>query len=307
MIHLACNIDHRYVRHCGVMLASALRHTTDAPVTLHVVGRGLTEGDRSDLEAIARPAGARLRYYTPGARLLDGFTIRATHNRLSLTAYYRCFLSDLLPAEVERVIYLDCDLLVLQSLTPLWQVDLHGASVAAADDVGCREAERYERLGYPPADSYFNSGVLLIDLARWRAAGMGRRSINYYNSHSERIVYNDQDVLNGLLHDDKVKLDLKWNVQDGFYRRRCPFSCEWQAAHADMLRHPAILHYTNRKPWDYESQHPLRHLYFEYLDLTPWRGERPWHNPLNLIKRCVRLLPFRLRLRHPRYIDIDKL
>lgn len=306
MIHIACNIDHRYVRHCAVTMASAFASNPDTPITAHIVGRELTDDDRRALDTVASQwVDKHVCYYEPDEHLLDGFTIRATHGRITLATYYRCFLAELLPNELERVLYLDCDLLVLQSLEPLWKTPLGEAWAGVADDTGCNEPERYTRLSYPQADSYFNAGVLLINLDAWRRHGMGTMCCDYYNSHLDTIVYNDQDVLNGLLHDKSTPIDVKWNVQDGFYRRRNSLPPSWQTEHAEALRHPAILHYTNRKPWDYDSQHPLRRLYFNYLDLTPWRGERPWHNPLNLIKRAMRLLPFRLHLRKPRYINLS--
>lgn len=304
MLHLAVNIDHRYVRHCAVTLASAFKNNADEVFTVHIVGRGITDADRRALDQVAAPYHATLRYYVPDAHLLDGFTIRATHNRITEATYYRCFLSELLPADVDRVLYLDCDLLVLQPLRPFYDIDMGDCLAAGVIDVGCEEPSRYERLGYPAADSYFNAGVLLINLAAWRREDMAKACADYYRTNYERIVFNDQDILNGLLHDRKLTVGLQWNVQDGFFRRRTTLPAEWQVQRAEALRHPAILHFTNRKPWTYDSQHPLRRLYFEYLDLTPWHGRRPWHNPLNALRRFVRLLPFRLGLRPPRYLQV---
>lgn len=304
MIHLAVNIDHRYVRHCAVTLASAFKNNAGEHFTVHIVGRGITETDRQNLAQVAAPYTATLCYYVPDEHLLDGFTIRATHNRITEATYYRCFLSELLPADVNRVLYLDCDLLVLQSLLPFYNMELGDKLVAAVVDTGCEDGSRYERLAYPATDSYFNAGVLLINLAAWRREKMGKACADYYRANYERIVFNDQDILNGLLHDRKLLVSLQWNVQDGFFRRRDTLPAEWEAERTEALQHPAILHFTNRKPWTYDSQHPLRHLYFEYLDLTPWQGCRPWHNPLNVLRRFVRLLPFRIRLRQPRYVKL---
>lgn len=304
MIHIAFNIDHRYVRHCAVTLASVFSNNPQTAITAHIIGRGITSDDRKALEEVTRLGRGGLRFYEPDAHLLDGFAIHATHGRITMATYYRCFLAEMLPADIDRVIYLDSDLLVLRPLQPLWEIPLNGAWVGAADDIGCNEAARYQRLSYPQQDSYFNSGVLLINLATWRSQGMGRHCCEYYNTHQYSIVFNDQDVLNGLLHDKRRRLDIAWNAQDGFYRHHNAMGEAWQDTHLETLRHPAILHFTNRKPWDYDSQHPLRRLYYQYLDLTPWRGRRPWHNPLNLVKRFVRLLPFRLHWREARYIRL---
>lgn len=304
MLHLAVNIDHRYVRYCAVTLVSAFKNNADEQFTVHIVGRGITEDDRRALAEVAQPYNAVLRYYEPDAHLLDGFTIRATHSRITEATYYRCFLSELLPEDVDRVLYIDCDLLVLRPLRPFYDTELGDCLAAAVVDTGCEDRSRYERLDYPAEDSYFNAGVLLIDLAAWRREDMGKACAEYYRSHYESIVFNDQDILNGLLHDRKLFVGLQWNVQDGFFRRRDTLPAKWEAQRSEALHAPAILHFTNRKPWTYDSQHPLRRLYFEYLDLTPWRGRRPWHNPLNVLRRFVRLLPFRLGLRQPRYVKL---
>ena len=100
-------------------------------------------------------------------------------------------------------------------------------------------------------------------------------------------------------------MDLKWNVQDAFYRRPKQMDEAWKEKFSEVLKHPVILHYTNRKPWEYDSQHPLREVYFQYLDMTPWKGERILNNPLEQIKRFFRLLPFRIHLRKAKYINIE--
>lgn len=304
MIHIACNIDHNYVRYCAVTLVSACFHNREEGITAHIVGRGLTHDDKRLLQASVEPYGGKLLYYVPSEKLLDGFAIKATHNRISLATYYRCFLSDMLPATLSRVLYLDCDIVVCGDLLPLWQSALDGVGAAVVEDMGCRDVRRYEALAYPAEEGYFNAGVMLINLDFWRAKNMAAACTAFYKAHPERIIFNDQDLLNCVLHDSKRFVDLQWNVQDGFYRRSHVFSKDHANHAANILRHPRILHFTNRKPWSYDSQHPLRSVWFRYLDLTPFRGERPWHNPLNILRRFFRLLPFRIGLRRPKYVQL---
>lgn len=306
MIHIACNIDHNYVRHCAVTLVSLFENNRKEEFTAHIVGRGLEDADRRDLRGLAARYGQHILFHEPSEHLLDGFTIRATHGRLSTAAYYRCFLPDILPAEVDRVLYLDCDIVVRDSIAPLWDTPLDDrTAVAAVEDMGCGEAARYGVLHYPQEDSYFNSGVLLVNLTYWREHGVAQECMDYYRRYPERIIFNDQDLLNGVLHDRKRMVDVRWNVQDGFYRVSA--DAAWRREHAAALRHPVVLHFTNRKPWNYDSQHPLRGEYFKYWDLTPWRDEKPWESLSARMKRFFRLLPFRVGLRKPKYIRLDSL
>ncbi len=306
MIHIACNIDHNYVRYCGVTLVSLFESNRGEEFTAHIMARGLDDADRDVLRSLARRYGHTVLFHEPDGHLLDGFTIRATHGRLSTAAYYRCFLPDILPADVDRVLYLDCDIVVRGSIAPLWATPLDTrTAVAAVEDMGCGEVARYDRLHYPQADSYFNSGVLLVNLAYWREHGVAQACMDYYRRYPERIVFNDQDLLNCVLHDRKRLLDVKWNVQDGFYRTSVGDA--WRKEHAEALRHPVVLHFTNRKPWSYDSQHPLRAEFFKYWALTPWSGERPWATLPARLKRFFRLLPFCIGARKPKYIRMDAL
>ena len=72
----------------------------------------------------------------------------------------------------------------------------------------------------------------------------------------------------------------------------------------DTILHPAILHYSSRKPWQYHCMHPLRHLYFEYQDLTPWKGENVLNNWKPRLHRFIHFLPYTLGLKRSKYLNI---
>lgn len=307
MIHIACNIDERFAQHCAVTLVSAFKNNPGQAITAHIIARGLTESSRRRLAELATAYGATLRFYEPAPDLLDGFSIRKCGNRISITAYYRCLLPELLPADVDRVLYLDCDILVLQPLDELWQTPLDGVAAGVVEDIANDDAPRYARLEYPQELGYFNSGVLLLNLVHWRKHHLAEACRDYFHRYPERIVYNDQDLLNCVLCRSKRALPLKWNVQDAFYRRPAQLTTAWRDKYAEALLHPAILHYSNRKPWLYDSQHPLRRLYHDYLHLTPWHDAPAGHSASDAIRRFFRLLPFRLRLRRPKYVDLKEL
>lgn len=304
MIHIACNIDSNYVRHCAVTLVSLFENNRREEFSVHVIARGLSDGEKDILTQLAAKYGSRVLFYEPDLRLLEGFTIRKFSKRISMATYYRCILSALLPREVDKVLYLDCDIVVTGDVRPLWDTPLDGVGVAAVEDMGCREAARYEVLKYPMEDSYFNAGVLLVNLDWWREHDVPRACADYYHRYPERILFNDQDLLNSVLHGHKRLVDLKWNVQDAFYRLSLQQDEAWHGRLTEVLSHPVILHFTNRKPWEYDSQHPLREVYFKYQDLTPWHGERILDRPWWRVRRFFRLLPFYVGLRRPKYVRL---
>ena len=306
MIHIACNIDSNYVRHCAVTLVSLFENNRREEFSVHVIARGLSGGEKDILTQLAAKYGSRVLFYEPDLRLLEGFTIRKFSKRISMATYYRCILSELLPADINRLLYLDCDIVIVEDISEYWNTPLDDKTgVAAVEDMGCNEPARYEILKYPMEDSYFNAGVLLINLDYWRKNDVAHACVDYFHKYPERILFNDQDLLNSILHKNKILVDLKWNVQDAFYRRPKQMDESWKEKFSEVLKHPVILHYTNRKPWEYDSQHPLREVYFQYLDMTPWKGERILNNPFYQLKRFFRLFPFYAGLRKAKYIQLN--
>lgn len=307
MIHIACNIDGNYVQHCAVTLVSIFENNRESKFCIHIVATGLTKDDEYILSSLATKYGNTVSFYAPDEKLLEGFAIKKFSKRISMATYYRCILADLLPTTIDKLIYLDCDIVILGDIRPFWNIPLEGIGVAAVEDIGCNEPQRYQILQYPQEDSYFNAGVLLVNLDYWRKHNITKACIDYYQKYPERILFNDQDLLNSVLHKDKILIDLCWNVQDGFYRTPKVFSKEWKDKFVEVLKNPIILHYTNRKPWDYDSQHPLKNEYFKYLALTPWKDNIQLKNPLYKVKRFFRLLPFYLKLRKAKYVSLERL
>lgn len=307
MIHIAFNIDSNYMQHCAVTLVSIFENNKDESIAIHIIARGLSDANKQILREITTKYHNEIFFYEPDMKLLEGFNIRKFSKRISIATYYRCILSRLLPESIDKLIYLDCDIVILGSIRPLWDISLDGVGVAAVEDMGCREPERYEVLQYPMKYSYFNAGVLLINMDFWRKHDIAQACIDYFHQYPERILYNDQDLLNSVLYKDKKLIDIKWNVQDAFYRPSSHIIKEHNKQNIDALLHPIILHYTNRKPWTYDSQHPLRSKYFYYLDFTPWKGERSLDKPINRIKRFLRLLPFYIKVRKIKYVKLKNI
>lgn len=277
-MHVACNIDGNYVKYCAVMLTSLLENNRRHPIHVHIISSPLEPGDRDVLRGIVQGKyGQEISFYFPPASLLDDCRTDET-GHISPATYYRLFLTSILPADVRKVIYLDCDLIVNGDISEFWNTDISDVSLGCVEDMWSQMPGNYVRLHYDRKYSYFNAGVLLINLERLRSAGFEARAVRYLKEHADELVFYDQDLLNALLHDDKRFVALRWNVQDGFLRRRRTgrMSDEGVAALEHELLTPVIIHYTgSKKPWQYKSQHPWKHLYFRYLDMTQWRGERP--------------------------------
>jgi lipopolysaccharide biosynthesis glycosyltransferase len=186
---------------------------------------------------------------------------------LSNAALFRLFIPDLLPAEVSRALYLDCDMVMLGEVQELWETDLRGQALMAVQDHGMSTVSKamglrhHRALGIPGEAPYFNSGLLLMDLQQWRAENLGRRVLEYLQTHPARFV--DQDALNATLWNRWAPLDPAWN--------------EIHTVHAAGTPQPLpkLVHFTAPvKPWAPFCFHPRRRLFFEYLQHTAWKSWR---------------------------------
>jgi lipopolysaccharide biosynthesis glycosyltransferase len=205
-----------------------------------------------------------------------------TKNFLPIATFFRLLIPEILPDELEKVIYLDCDLVVRGNLEQLWQIDLGDNYVLAAQDTWILYVSspngllNYQELKISPDSKYFNAGVLVINLKKWRTDDICAKAINYLKQKTEYIRYHDQDILNSLLSGKWGELDPRWNCSPssvyGFSSwKESPFSEE---VYNDLIRDPYIIHYlSKKKPWT--SRHTLlKEYFFEYVDMTAWSGWR---------------------------------
>lgn len=304
MIHIACNIDSNFTQHCAVTLVSLFENNKSTEICVHIVAPDLPEKDQKILKTLGTAYGNEVCFYFPPSELLENFSIKKFGKRISMATYYRCMFSAILPQTLDKVLYLDCDIVILGDISEFWNTDLANYAVGCVEDIGFDDMERYATLNYEPKYSYFNAGVLLINLKYWREHKIDEECVRYFLSYPERIRYNDQDLLNALLHEHKIFVPLKWNMQDAYYRYDMDKKItDWPAFKLELL-HPVILHYTNKKPWNYDSMHPLRNEYYKYLDMTPWRGKHPLSSIKNRFLRFAKLLPYAFRLRKPKYMKL---
>ena len=131
---------------------------------------------------------------------------------LSRTMYSRLFLSELLPLEISRALYLDCDVICVGNLRKLWSFGSAVALMAAVRDVWVDKRQEHKvSLGMPVESTYFNSGVLLINVEAWRRNKVGERLLDFL-SQREKSDYGDQDIINAVLWRETVELPRRWNV-----------------------------------------------------------------------------------------------
>lgn len=292
-IVLVCAADDNYAMPLAVTARSVLVNITSQRKTiLFVIDGGIKNHNKQKILNSLSLDNCEVRFIPKPSALLEDIEEVKNYceanekisalKHLSIASYYRLLIPEILPQNIEKVIYLDCDLVVNTNLEQLWQIDLGENLVLAVQDVLVRYVStsqgllNYKQLGISPDSKYFNAGVLAIDLKKWREYGITAKAIRYLKQNKDYIRLHDQDVLNALLADQWGELDPKWNLllpHALAYSswQESPFS---ENAYNSLIREPYIIHFaTDRKPWN--SRHALmKEHFFHYVDLTAWSGWR---------------------------------
>lgn len=184
--------------------------------------------------------------------------------------YYRLLAPQLLPESVERVLYLDPDILALNPLRPLWERELGEYTFAAASHSGLFDVGNHlNRLRLSTDHDYYNSGVLLLELGRARTLVKPEEIFSYVRQHSGELLLPDQDVFNALYGSATLSLpDEIWNYDPKYYSAyllRSARTCtlDW------VMEHTVFLHFCGkRKPWLKADTGRFSALYKHYMRLA---------------------------------------
>lgn len=269
-IHIAFVADDRYIQHTGVTLTSVLENTNDSGrIVAHLICNGLSDQNIRRLEKIEQKYGCIIKFYE--VDLIHYNDIAASSN-FNHAFFFKISIPDLLSLEVDRVIYLDSDMVVLGDIVNLWDFNLQDNLLAAIEDPNC--FHRKDSLNIPYDKKYFNSGLMLIDLSLFRKKNVSKDVFKFIIDHVNIIKFADQDGFNAILHDQWIELPLDWNVMDYFFykwRLKKLMSKEKINTFISATKKPNLIHFTGPvKPWHYASRHPLKSEYHRYLSKTDW-------------------------------------
>jgi len=258
----------------GVMIYSVCVNNQDSDITFHIVTDKVSAKNKKKMEdTVSEYPGKAIVFYDAEKIDISDIPTMEKGSRLSIATYYRLFLTEILPSTIQKVIYLDGDIIIRQSLKSFWNIDLGEMAIAAAPDAHCDIVSYYERLGYPIEKGYFNAGVLLVNLDYWRKNHLLHLFKDYMKQHASQIVYHDQDVLNYVLQDSKKELHIKYNFQQGFLWRKKQYGHKFMQEIKEAISDCIILHFTGPNPWCKSCRNPYRSTFLKYKMSSAWKNE----------------------------------
>ena len=266
-ISILAALDEHYLPQLHVLLTSLRLNNPGEHMDLYLLQSAVSPEGLAGVERLCAAFGYGFFPVRVDDALFQGAPVSRQYPK---EMYYRLLASRLLPDTLDRVLYLDPDILVLNPLRPLWETDLEGNLFAAAAHTGKTElANSVNRMRLNSGSDYYNSGVLLMDLAAARREIAPEEIFRYVADHKKELLLPDQDLLNALYGDDVLPLeDVVWNYDARNYNtyllrsgRVCDL--DW------VMAHTAVLHFCGKsKPWKKGYVHRFGVLYKHYMRLA---------------------------------------
>jgi lipopolysaccharide biosynthesis glycosyltransferase len=281
-LHIAFSSDNNYVAHLGVAIISLLENNRKLNIiNIHVLDNNISFENKERLKEIVSNK-ASIYFYELSellGKLDKQYNIPKT---ISISAYARLFLSDILDENISKILYVDCDALFMDSLEKLWSIDISQNSVAGVlDHVGIQNKLK---IGLKKDDYYINSGFLLINLEKWRKTNALKQMLYFIESKNGNVIHHDQGVINACFEDDILILPPHYNVMTSFFDFRDVESIKHyygitnyysQNDINEAKKNPVFVHFTpsfSKRPWVVGCKHPLKGIYKEYLLKTPFKN-----------------------------------
>lgn len=303
-IHVLYAGDNNFASVLGTSLFSLYCNNKENEIYVYVISQKISDENKNKLISIAETFKRQLEIIEQ-PNLEDIVGKRIDIQRYSLSMFSRLIADTLLPETLERLIYLDCDTIVKGDIRSLWEYDLSGKTVGAVDDM---RNFRYSRnLGMKKSSHYINSGVLLIDLARYRQLNWRGRMLDAIAKYNTYLEFPDNDLICKLMQDDIRLIPPKFNAISSMYmgnynkcmRMRRPYNYYSPEEFQEAVSHPVIIHYTTcfafaGRPWLKGCTHPAKSSFESFYDKTPWKDvpfEEPVQHSRDFIRKVYEMLP----------------
>lgn len=272
---VACAANATYAIPLTVMLRSATDHLSlGRDLAAWVVDDGLGDAARHRIVE-SLPSHATVHWLLPTRSDFGGLPL---WGRMPINTYDKLTIAECLPAHVSKVIWLDCDTLVLADLAELWDLPMGSAHALAVTDslvptVSSRfGVSGFADVGIDASMPYFNAGVMVVDTTKWRASKVAAAAVNYLKRFRDSVFFWDQEALNAVLAGRWSELEPRWNWSANLDR----LSRDGTLSHDGKTGSPRIVHFSgNLKPWVVRESMDFDAAYFRVLDETAWHGWRP--------------------------------
>ncbi|MBY7145045.1 glycosyltransferase family 8 protein [Virgibacillus sp. NKC19-3] len=262
-MNILVTLNSNYIKPLKVMLHSLFVNNQEEAFTVYLMHTSMKEAELSDINQYIVERGHRLVVITVTN---DYFQAAPVVKHYTKEMYYRLLAFQFLPSDLDKIVYLDPDILVINEIRTLYDIDISGYLYAAAyHEVASATEINKLRLKPYDMDAYYNSGVLVMNLNLQREKIKEQEIFNYVEEHKKRLLYPDQDIINALYSQDIKNLDeVIYNYDPRYYR----FYKAVSSGRKDVdyvIHNTCFIHYRGKKkPWHKNYTGKFHSIYKHY-------------------------------------------
>ncbi|WP_079754665.1 glycosyltransferase family 8 protein [Campylobacter coli] len=226
MYHIVFNSNNAYIKYAAVLMTNIIKTTKiesnfkKERYHFHILIDFISEESKSRLFSLEKELNyiypCKIDYYITNNSLFETFNLAKI--RGGFAAYYRVFLASSLPYFIKKCIYLDIDTLILKDIRELFHINLNNKILGVVGSLRWYpnlKARSNSDLDYKPSHFHFNSGVMLINLEKWKKYNIEDQCIQFIKKYHIHYL-GDESILNGVLKNDYLELTTDWNMTFGF-------------------------------------------------------------------------------------------
>lgn len=295
--------DNTYAVYMGISICSLLENNqTVSDITIFIIDDGIDKVNKTKIQKMVRQYQRQV-VFVSGNLILNDKEIADVFAyagmRKNNHSYLKMFFDLLIPQVTGKIIYIDCDTAVTGDISELVHFDMRDRTIGMVMDSLVINSK--ESIGLNKAECYYNSGVILIDIDKWRERQCSKRIW----SHTKNIrTYGtvDQDVLNIVLKKEIVTLPIRYNLQpihlvysyklySKIYRHVEKYYEQTEIEEA--VKNPAIIHYLRyigESPWNVDNVHPGTCYFDKYLQISPWADYKKVKSNRGIIFKIEKIL-----------------
>lgn len=274
-MNILYTLNDKFVPQVGASICSVCENNSDSNITFYLISMGVSDRNKKELIKFVHN-------YKQSINIIElddlnkYFNFKFDTNGWNPIVLARLLVDKILP-NIDRVLYLDGDIIVRGSLKKLWNHNMQGKVIAMSIEPTV-DKTRKKNLGLEYSH-YYNAGVLLIDLKKWCKDDTGKKIIDYYRVNKGKLFANDQDAINATLKDNIETLSPKYNFYNIFnqypywYLRKLEKPADYLSKDVieEAIKEPVIIHYLGEeRPWRKYNTHKYKDDYIKYLNMTPW-------------------------------------
>lgn len=269
----------------GISILSLLENNKAAKqINIYIMDNNITEQNKKKLCDVVEKYGRVIKFVPmPDMKEKTGLDINT--RRWNISTFGRLYMAGALPETVHKVLNIDCDTIIVDSIEELWETDLSGKVVGGMAE--CIN-DRYRRnVGMNDGEFYLNGGIIFLNLDEVRKHGYEKKFTDYIIKYGDSLAYLDQDVINGTVpQDKKMVLPVRYNMLSPYFyvnykqmqtMRRSDFfynKNEYEAG----VQNPGLVHFTTcyldgLRPWIKGNKHPYLKEFLKYKEMSPWKDQ----------------------------------